>query len=99
MRRLLSAAVVVLCVVPAFATDYWFSAILTPAAMGPAPHGLAATGSPIMNGLWTYLGMPTVSLPLLQVNGLPVGVQLVGLRHDDARLLRTARWLVGEVGG
>jgi Asp-tRNA(Asn)/Glu-tRNA(Gln) amidotransferase A subunit family amidase len=76
-----------------------FSAILTPAAMGPAPHGLAATGSPIMNGLWTYLGMPAVSLPLLQVNGLPVGVQLVGLRHDDGRLLRTARWLVGEVGG
>jgi Asp-tRNA(Asn)/Glu-tRNA(Gln) amidotransferase A subunit family amidase len=49
-----------------------------------------------MNGLWTYLGMPTVSLPLLRVKDLPVGVQLVGLRHDDARLLRTARWLVNE---
>jgi Asp-tRNA(Asn)/Glu-tRNA(Gln) amidotransferase A subunit family amidase len=30
---------------------------------------------------------------------MPVGVQLVGQRHDDARLLRTARWLVGEVAG
>lgn len=76
-----------------------FSAILTPAALGPAPEGLGATGSPIMNGLWTYLGMPTVSLPLLEASGLPVGAQLVGLRHDDARLLRTANWLVGEVGG
>ncbi len=76
-----------------------FSAILTPSALGPAPEGLGATGSPIMNGLWTYLGMPAVSLPLLQARGLPVGVQLVGLRHDDARLLRTARWLVGEVAG
>jgi Asp-tRNA(Asn)/Glu-tRNA(Gln) amidotransferase A subunit family amidase len=76
-----------------------FSAILTPAAMGPAPPGLGATGSPIMNGLWTYLGMPAVSLPLLQVRGMPVGVQLVGQRHDDARLLRTARWLVGELAG
>jgi Asp-tRNA(Asn)/Glu-tRNA(Gln) amidotransferase A subunit family amidase len=74
-----------------------FSAILTPAALGPAPHGLESTGSPIMDGLWTYLGMPTVSLPLLEIRGLPVGVQLVGQRHDDARLLRTARWLVSEV--
>jgi len=73
-----------------------FSAILTPAALGPAPEGFASTGSPIMNGLWTYLGMPTISLPLLEARGLPVGVQLVGLRHDDARLLRTARWLVDE---
>lgn len=73
-----------------------FSAILTAAALGPAPEGFAATGSPIMNGLWTYLGMPTVSLPLLEAKGLPVGVQLVGLRHDDARLLRTARWLAEE---
>jgi aspartyl-tRNA(Asn)/glutamyl-tRNA(Gln) amidotransferase subunit A len=30
-------------------------------------------------------------------NGLPMGVQLVGPRHDDARLLRTARWLVAQV--
>ena len=74
-----------------------FSAVLTPAALGPAPRGHTATGSPIMNGLWTYLGMPTVSLPLLEARGLPVGVQLVGLRHDDGRLLRTARWLAGEI--
>ncbi|MCZ7594641.1 MAG: amidase [Hyphomicrobium sp.] len=79
------------------ATLKTFSAILTTAALGPAPEGLGTTGSPIMNGLWTYLGMPAVSLPLLQAKGLPVGVQLVGPRHDDARLLRTARWLVTEV--
>ncbi len=76
-----------------------FSAILTAAAMGPAPEGFTATGSPIMNGLWTYLGMPTVSLPLLETRGLPVGVQLVGLRHDDARLLRTASWLTEKMIG
>jgi Asp-tRNA(Asn)/Glu-tRNA(Gln) amidotransferase A subunit family amidase len=45
--------------------------------------------------LWTFLGMPALSLPLLQGdNGLPLGVQLVGRRGDDARLLRTARWLL-----
>ncbi len=71
-----------------------YTVILTPAAPGPAPkleEGI--TGSPIFNGLWTYLGMPAVSIPLMEINGLPVGVQLVGQRQDDARLLRTARWL------
>lgn len=69
-------------------------AILCPAAPGPAPEGLDSTGSAIFNGLWTFLGLPAVTLPLLQAeNGLPMGVQLVGRRGDDARLLRTARWL------
>lgn len=76
-----------------------FSAILTAASLGPAPEGFSSTGSPIMNGLWTYLGMPAVSLPLLEAKGLPVGIQLVGLRHDDARLLRTASWLTEEMIG
>jgi Asp-tRNA(Asn)/Glu-tRNA(Gln) amidotransferase A subunit family amidase len=42
--------------------------------------------------------MPAVSLPLLRgENGLPIGVQLVGRRGYDARLLRTARWLAARV--
>ena len=42
--------------------------------------------------------MPAVSVPLMQgANGLPLGVQLVGPRHGDARLLRTARWLARRV--
>jgi Asp-tRNA(Asn)/Glu-tRNA(Gln) amidotransferase A subunit family amidase len=75
-----------------------YDAILTPAVAGAAPHGLDSTGNPIFCTLWTFCGMPTISLPLLQAgNGLPVGVQLVGRIGDDARLLRTARWLVGSV--
>jgi Asp-tRNA(Asn)/Glu-tRNA(Gln) amidotransferase A subunit family amidase len=73
-------------------TDY--GPILTPAATGPAPKGLGSTGSPVFCGAWTYLGVPTVSLPLLEAEGLPIGVQLVGPRRDDGRLLRSARWLV-----
>jgi Asp-tRNA(Asn)/Glu-tRNA(Gln) amidotransferase A subunit family amidase len=69
------------------------TAILTPAAPGPAPRGLGSTGNPIFNAPWTYLGTPCVTLPLLHADGLPIGVQLVGRRGDDARLLRTARWL------
>jgi len=76
-----------------------YDAILTPAAPGTAPKGLATTGDPTFCTLWTLCGMPAVSLPLMQgANGLPLGVQLVGPRDGDARLLRTARWLVARVG-
>jgi Asp-tRNA(Asn)/Glu-tRNA(Gln) amidotransferase A subunit family amidase len=70
-----------------------YDAILTPPALGTAPKGLA-TGDPAFCVLWTLLGLPAVTLPLMQgANGLPMGVQLVGRRNFDARLLRTARWL------
>jgi Asp-tRNA(Asn)/Glu-tRNA(Gln) amidotransferase A subunit family amidase len=69
-------------------------AILCPSAPGPAPKGLENTGSAIFNGLWTLAGVPAITLPVFTAeNGLPMGVQLVGRRGDDARLLRTARWL------
>ena len=43
--------------------------------------------------------MPAISLPLLQgAHGMPMGVQLVGPKGDDALLLRTARWLVNRAG-
>jgi Asp-tRNA(Asn)/Glu-tRNA(Gln) amidotransferase A subunit family amidase len=75
-----------------------YDAILTPAAPSPAPKGLTATGDPAFCTLWTLCGMPAISLPLLQsTNGLPIGVQLVGPRLGDARLLRTARWLAAKM--
>ncbi len=75
-----------------------YDAILTPAAPGAAPKGIASTGDPAFCTLWTLCGMPAISLPLLQsTNGLPIGVQLVGPRLGDARLLRTARWLAARV--
>jgi Asp-tRNA(Asn)/Glu-tRNA(Gln) amidotransferase A subunit family amidase len=71
-----------------------YDAIVTPATTGEAPAGLGATGSPAFCTIWTLLGMPAVTLPLLQgPSGLPLGVQLVGQWGDDARLLRTGRWL------
>ena len=77
-----------------------YDAILTPATTGEAPKGLEATGSPMFCTLWTYCGVPAVTLPLLEgSNGLPMGVQLVGPRGYDARLLRTANWLAGHVSG
>ena len=78
----------------------WHDAILTPATTGEAPVGLESTGSPIFCTIWTLCGMPAITLPILQgSHGLPLGVQLVGSKGDDARLLRTARWLVSNLAG
>lgn len=73
-------------------------AIVTPAAPGTAPR-MESTGDPAFCTLWTLCGMPALNLPLMRGgNGLPLGVQLVGRRNGDTRLLRTARWLAGQVG-
>jgi Asp-tRNA(Asn)/Glu-tRNA(Gln) amidotransferase A subunit family amidase len=75
-----------------------YDAIITPAAPGAAPKGLTSTGDPAFCTLWTYCGMPCITLPLLQSSdGLPIGVQLVGPHGGDARLLRTARWLAARI--
>ena len=75
-----------------------YDAILTPAALGTAPKGLGSTGDPVFCSIWTLLGLPAVTLPLMQgENALPLGVQLVGRKGYDARLLRTARWLEKKV--
>jgi len=48
----------------------------------------------VFNSIWTFCGVPALSLPLLAgSNGMPIGIQLVGRNLYDGRLLRTARWL------
>jgi Asp-tRNA(Asn)/Glu-tRNA(Gln) amidotransferase A subunit family amidase len=74
-----------------------FDAILTASAASTAPP-IDSTGDPAFCTLWTYCGMPAITLPLLSgANGLPMGIQLIGRRGDDARLLRTARWLAARL--
>lgn len=81
----------------------WFErhdAILTPAATGEAPIGLDSTGNPVFCTIWSLLGVPALSLPLLRgPAGLPVGVQLVGRQREDGRLLEAAAWLERHAAG
>ncbi len=64
-------------------------------APGEAPADLSTTGDPIFCSLWSLCGLPAITLPLLTgPNNMPVGVQVVGAYGQDARLLRTARWLL-----
>jgi Asp-tRNA(Asn)/Glu-tRNA(Gln) amidotransferase A subunit family amidase len=78
---------------------YRYDALLTPSAAGTAPKGLESTGDPVFCTIWTFCGLPALNLPLMRgAGGLPLGMQLVGPRYGDARLLRTARWLVNSVG-
>jgi amidase len=71
--------------------------LICPSARGEAPEGQAFTGDPRLQSIWTLAGTPCVTLPLGTGNkGLPLGVQLVGLRHADDRLLSTAQWVLSH---
>ena len=71
-----------------------YHGILTPSSTGVAEKGLKSTGSPEFCTVWTFMGVPSISLPLLQgENNLPLGIQLIGDKYDDLRFLGIARWL------
>ena len=74
-----------------------YHGVLTPSSPGVAPRGLKSTGTAEFNKVWSYLGTPCISLPLLQgESNLPLGVQLIGARYDDHRFLGIANWLEKE---
>jgi amidase len=71
-------------------------AIITPAAVGEAPVGLGATGDPALARIWTLLGAPCASLPVLSgTSGLPVGLQVVAASDDT--LLAAAAYAMEKV--
>jgi Asp-tRNA(Asn)/Glu-tRNA(Gln) amidotransferase A subunit family amidase len=68
-----------------------YDVILAPAAPGPAPHGLDATGTPILSRPWQLLGLPVVTVPgHRDPNGMPLGLQLIGHPDRVGRLLGIA---------
>lgn len=70
--------------------DLW----VCPSAIGAAPQGIHATGDPSMNLPWTHVGMPAVTIPTgQQIDGLPLGLQLVAHYGQDEALLGWAQKL------
>jgi len=76
-----------------------FDVLLAPCVPGEAPEGLGHTGDPRMQGIWTLLHAPTITLPTHRgPKGLPVGIQLVGRIGDDEKLLAAASWVRDRLG-
>jgi Asp-tRNA(Asn)/Glu-tRNA(Gln) amidotransferase A subunit family amidase len=76
-----------------------YDVLLVPCVPGEAPKGLTSTGDPSLQAIWTALHTPTMTLPSHRgPNNLPVGIQLVGQRHDDDRLIACARWIWQRIG-
>jgi len=71
-----------------------FDVCMTLAATGAAPHGLGSTGDPIFVVPGSLLGTPSMSIPALEAEGLPLGLQLIGFTNEDAALFAAAAALV-----
>src|SRR3954469_4085381 len=68
--------------------------LLTFSAPGTPPKGLASTGDPRFNRLWTLMGVPCVNVPAtIADGGLPVGVQVISRFGNDAGALAAARFV------
>ena len=66
-----------------------FDILVAPAAHGEAPRGLSATGDPLFSRMWTFLQVPSVTVPVGRgPNGLPLAVQLIGKKNSDSELIR-----------
>ena len=76
-------------------------ALISLSSPGPAPviddSSPRPTGDAIYNYPSSTLGAPTVTMPLLAVSGMPVGVQVMGQPHCDARMAALARWIGDHV--
>lgn len=74
-----------------------YDALIGAAVNGEAPPGLTTTGDTSFQEIWTVLHVPTITLPLsLGASGMPLGVQLIGKRFHDERLLAVASWVMRD---
>src|SRR5262245_17912193 len=79
-------------------------AVITLSSPGPAPLWAgdqpskpllpSPTGDPVFNYPSSMLFAPSVTMPLMAVHGMPLGAQLMGQSHEDARMTAMARWIV-----
>jgi Asp-tRNA(Asn)/Glu-tRNA(Gln) amidotransferase A subunit family amidase len=66
-----------------------FDAVLGPAALGAAPFGIEATGSPVLSRPWQAMGLPALTIPGLRSRvGMPLGLQLIGVPGREPKLFQ-----------
>jgi Asp-tRNA(Asn)/Glu-tRNA(Gln) amidotransferase A subunit family amidase len=77
--------------------DTWmdsYDILITLATADEAPIGLTTPDIPDANLIWTYLGLPIATLPVLKgENGLPIGVSAVASKYNDKLLLEFLEYL------
>ena len=71
---------------------------ITLSAPDVAPVGLDSTGNPIFVVQGSLLGVPTLSLPLITLHGLPLGIQMLGFLDEDAALFAHAAAVEPAIG-
>ena len=74
-----------------------YDAIVCPSAGNTAPVGYSTGATPDFCAPWTYLGMPVINVPALDIEGMPFGIQLIGLRGGDRNLFRAAKWFQDRI--
>jgi len=76
-----------------------YDGCITLAATGPAPKGLQSTGNSAFAVPSSLLGIPALTLPLFAIDGLPLGLQVLGFFNEDARAFALAGFLRDHFGG
>ncbi len=67
--------------------DLW----IAPATTSSAPKGLSYTGNPLMSLPWTFIGLPSITIPAgKSAHNMPLGLQIIGGANRDERLLQYA---------
>ena len=74
----------------AYASLRGYDLCISLSATGAAPLGLSSTGDPVFGATSSLLGVPSLSLPLLQTEGMPLGLQLMGFADEDAEMFANA---------
>jgi Asp-tRNA(Asn)/Glu-tRNA(Gln) amidotransferase A subunit family amidase len=75
-----------------------YDACLTLSTLGGAPHGLQSTGSSAFAVASSLLGIPALTLPLFEIDGMPLGLQVLGFLNEDARAFAFSGWLRDHLG-
>ena len=70
-----------------------FDGCITLSATGGAPRGLQSTGNSAFAVPSSLLGIPALTLPLFEIDGMPLGLQVLGFFNEDARAFALAGWL------